>query len=252
MPRQKGIFKVKGTMGDTTFYKTTDGYMLREKGGVSASRIQNDPRFQRTRENGAEFGRACKAGKQLRVAFRSLYLETSDTRMVSRLTQLMTKVVQSDAVHGRGQRDVMDGTLGLLVGFEFNIRGKLSVSLFAPFGSTIDRVSGELGITLDSFVPKSMVIAPSGTTHFRILSGGAEVDFENGNFVFATDDSGILPWTMTPTATITLVNQVTAASTLPLFLALGVEYYQEINGEMYPLKNGSHNPLCIIKVDQAL
>jgi hypothetical protein len=42
---------------------------------------------------------------------------------------------------------------------------------------------------------------------------------------------------------------VTAASTKPLFLALGVEFYQEVNGQMYPLKNGAYNPLALVKVD---
>jgi hypothetical protein len=250
MPRQKGIFKVKGTTGDITFYESMDGYMVREKGGIDANRIHNDPRFQRTRENGAEFGRACKAGKYLRVAFRPLYMDTSDSRMVSRLTQLMTKVVKSDEVHERGQRDVMDGDLELLVGFDFNIRGKLTTTLFAPYTSTFNRATGALTVAIMPFVPKSMIMAPTGSTHFRILSGGAEINFNNGSFVFANSDSGILPWNMVATPAINLVNEVTPESDLPLFLVLGIEFYQEINGEMYPLKNGNHNPLSIIKVDR--
>ena len=66
MAKQKGIIKLKGTLGDITFYKSQDGFLAREKGGVEASRIANDPAFQRTRENGAEFGTAGKAGKMLR------------------------------------------------------------------------------------------------------------------------------------------------------------------------------------------
>jgi hypothetical protein len=89
MAKQKGIIKLKGTIGDITFYKSKDGYIAREKGGVDAKRIANDPAFQRTRENGSEFGRAGKAGKTLRMALRTLLLNSSDSRMVSRLTQLM-------------------------------------------------------------------------------------------------------------------------------------------------------------------
>jgi hypothetical protein len=61
MARQKGIIKLDGTVGGITFYKSKDGYLAREKGGVSADKIANDPNFQRTRENGEEFGRAGKA-----------------------------------------------------------------------------------------------------------------------------------------------------------------------------------------------
>lgn len=93
MAQQKGIIKLRGTIGDITFYKTKDGHMAREKGGVDAKRIANDPAFQRTRENGAEFGRAGKAGKILRASIRTLLLNSADSRMVSRLTQSMIKVI---------------------------------------------------------------------------------------------------------------------------------------------------------------
>ena len=35
MAKQKGIIKLKGTIGDITFYKTQDGYLAREKGGIA-------------------------------------------------------------------------------------------------------------------------------------------------------------------------------------------------------------------------
>jgi hypothetical protein len=50
------------------------------------------------------------------------------------------------------------------------------------------------------------------------------------------------------TVAINQVNAVTPASTKPLFLALGVEFYQEVNGQMYPLKNGAYNPLALVQV----
>jgi hypothetical protein len=92
MARQKGIIKLKGTIGDITFYKTPDGHLAREKGGIDASRIKSDPAFQRTRENGSEFGRTGTAGKILRTALRALLLNSADGRMVSRLTQAMVNV----------------------------------------------------------------------------------------------------------------------------------------------------------------
>lgn len=98
---------------------------------------------------------------------------------------------------------------------------------------------------LASFIPANMIAAPRGTTHFKIISGAAEIDFEGETYVVATSETAILPWNATAKAVINQVNAVTANSTHPLFLALGVEFYQEINGEMYPLKNGAFNPLSI-------
>ena len=252
MARQKGIIKLKGTIGDITFYKTQDGHLAREKGGIDASRIKSDPAFQRTRENGSEFGRAGKAGKVLRTALRALLLNSADGRMVSRLTQQMVKVIQADLVSERGLRNVIDGEAELLIGFEFNIRGKLGTSLFAPLVGGINRADGKITVDIDSFIPVNMIASPSGTTHFKIVSAGAEVDFEAETFVVATSETAILPWDVTPTGAISQLNLVTAASTKPLFLASGIEFYQEVNGAMYPLKNGAYNPLSIVKVDSGV
>lgn len=248
MARQKGIIKLKGTIGDITFYKTKDGHLAREKGGIDASRIANDPAFQRTRENGAEFGRAGKAGKTLRTALRTLLLNSADSRMVSRLTKAMIKVIQADLVNERGLRNVIDGEAELLVGFEFNIGGKLGTSLFAPYVGAIDRVAGSITVDLDPFVPATMIAAPGGTTHFKIISAGTEINFEADTFVTSSSETAILPWDMTPTVLINHINPVTANSVSPLFLAVGVEYYQEVNGRMYPLKNGAYNPLALVQV----
>ena len=109
MAQQKGIIKLDGTIGGITFYKSQDGYLAREKGGVSADRIANDPNFQRTRENGAEFGAAGKAGKLLRTAFRNILQNSADNRMVGRLTSEMVKVIQADLTSVRGLRNVLDG-----------------------------------------------------------------------------------------------------------------------------------------------
>jgi len=252
MARQKGIIKLKGTIGDITFYKTQDGHLAREKGGIDASRIKSDPAFQRTRENGSEFGRAGKAGKILRTALRALLLNSSDSRMVSRLTQQMVKVIQADMVSERGLRNVIDGETELLLGFEFNIRGKLGTSLYAPYTGAIDRVTGAITVAIPPFVPVNMIAAPSGTTHYKIITGGAEIDFEAETFVVGTSQTAILPWDATATVAVAHTNQVTAASTKPLFLALGIEFYQEVNGQMYPLKNGAFNPLAIVTVDSGV
>lgn len=249
MARQKGIIKLKGTIGDITFYKSKDGYIAREKGGIDANRIATDPAFQRTRENGSEFGRAGKAGKILRLALRAVLINSADSRMVSRLTQQLLKVIKADVTNQRGLRNVIDGEAELLTGFEFNINGKLGTSIFVPYVGAIDRVSGDITVAIDSFVPVNMIATPSGTTHFKIISAGAEIDFENETFVEAHSESAILPWDAIATVAINLVNTVTPNSSKPLFLALGAEFYQEVNGQMYPLKNGAYNPLALVKID---
>jgi len=77
MAKLKGILKIQGTLDDLTFYKSGKDHLVRTKGGVDKARIANDPAFQRTRENGSEFGMAAKAGKMLRTAVRLLMASRS-------------------------------------------------------------------------------------------------------------------------------------------------------------------------------
>ena len=78
MARQTGLVKFNGTLGGLTFYKSQDGYLVKEKGGVSGERIKTDPRFARTRENGDEFKIAAQSGKLLRDSVRLMMLNASD------------------------------------------------------------------------------------------------------------------------------------------------------------------------------
>jgi len=87
----KGKIKFKATFEDITFYKTKDGHLAREKGGIDASSIASDPSFQRRSENCSEFGRAGKAGKILRTALRTVLINSADGRIVRRFIELQRR-----------------------------------------------------------------------------------------------------------------------------------------------------------------
>ena len=249
MAKQTGIIKLKGTIGGISFYKTTDGHLAREKGGVDASRIANDPAFVRTRENGSEFGRAGKGGKVLRNSIRILLQNAKDKRVVSRLTKDLLAIIKTDTTNERGLRTLTDGDMNLLLGFEFNLNGKLGTTLFTPYVSAFDRVAGEATLNLAPFSPTLRIAAPTGTTHFKVVMGIAELDFANEASVFENDETAILPYTAADTAAIALTAAVTANSTVDVVQVLGIEFYQEVNGQMYELKNGSYNALAVVNVD---
>ena len=184
MARQKGIIKLQGTIGDVSFYKSQDGFLARQKGGVDKERIKNDPAFQRTRENGSEFGRAGKAGRMLRTALRLMVQNASDSKVASRLTKEMLKVVKSDETNVRGARKVNEGDLSLLEGFDFNVNGKLSATLYSQYGITFDRAAGTTSIDFADFIPANTIAFPSGATHMKLLAGVAEIDFVNERLKF--------------------------------------------------------------------
>ncbi|MFD2162230.1 hypothetical protein ACFSJU_07485 [Paradesertivirga mongoliensis] len=249
MAKQDSIWKLKGTIGGVTFYKTKDGSLAREKTSVDGNRIATDPAFARTRENGAEFGRAGKAGKLLRRSMRLLMQNASDKRVTARMTQEMMRVLKADSTSIRGMRNVLDGELELLTGFEFNINSVLGTTLFAEYSSAIDRITGELKVDIPPFVPASALAAPAGSTHFKLGICGAAVNFETEEIESILDSTGFQPIsTDILPAPLELSVNLTANSTNPLFLALSIEFYQEVNGQFYTLQNGAFNGMALVKV----
>lgn len=250
MAKLKGPIKIKGTIGEMTFSKTEDGYIVRDKTSIDGKRIATDPVFQRTRENNAEFGRAGKASKVLRNAVRTLLQHAKDSRTTSRLTAAMMRVLKADTVSARGMRNVMAGEPGLLEGFDFNKDATLGATISAPFVATIDRPAGILAVVMQPFNPSAQLAAPAGATHFKMVSMAVEADFTNEKAITGASETAVLPWDSNNTAIIRLENTITASSTLPLFLLFGVQFFQQVNGINYPLKNGTFNTLNLVKVSK--
>jgi hypothetical protein len=251
MAKQLGVHKLKGRIDELTYYRSKDGYIAAHNNPPTAARIQSDPAFVRTRENMSEFARAVKAGKLLRTAIRTLLQNAKDGSAANRLTKKMVEVIKTDTTSARGQRTVTDGDAELLQGFEFNADAQLRDTIYAPYTATIDRVAGTATVSIPSFVPINMIVAPQGATHFKIVSMGAEIDFAAETFVTDVQESAMLPIDTAATTVMDLANALTANSSHPLFLLLSLQFYQQLNGVDYPLRDGTFNPLSIVKVDGA-
>ena len=249
MARQKSFLKIEGTLDELTFYRNDGSYLVKTKGGVSADRIANDPTFQRTRENGAEFGMSASAGKQLRLAFRNLMMTASDKLVTSRLTKVMTDVKNLDAANARGERHVHEGFdlpegKAVLKGFNFNIRSLLSSILFKPWA--LNTTTGALDIT--GLIPAMDIATAPGSTHVSISAGWAKVDFATGEFETSISNKVNLPIDGNASnVNLTHPAAPTLATGINVFVVL-VEFFQEVNGVQYSLRNGAHNSLSVIEV----
>lgn len=248
MAKLKGIIKLEGTLDNLTFYKTQDGYLVKTKSGVSKERIQNDPAFARTRENGSEFGSSASSGKLLRTTVRNLMIKAKDGRVSSRVTQVMTKIKNFDTTSARGDRNVATGlaTVGgkdELKGFDFNNRALLNSVLFAPYD--LDLGSGE--ITILNMIPTNDISYPTGATHVSLTTAFLNIDFDTTiNSIEYSPTVNILIDMTEATQTLTPANSPTGTGN-DVYVLL-IEFFQEVNGIQYPLNNGAYNALNIIDV----
>jgi len=248
MARQSGIIKLEGTIGDLTFYKSSDGMLARMKGGVDGDRIRKDPAFARTRENGSEFARAGSAGKLLRSAFTQLVKKAGDRYMVSRLTKEMVAVVKADATSVRGERNVLDGELEMLIGFNFNEAVTLGDVFRAPFTNMIVRADQSAVLTVLSFNALETILAPQGATHAQLIIGFAAIDFEGGVFEAIESRSEFVDVKAVRVPDLILSAGLQDVGTRPLFLLVGIEFFQMVNGNYYSLTDSNHNALTIVNV----
>jgi len=229
-----------------SFLKTI--FMATQTKGITASKIKNEAAFERTRENQAEFSRGGKAGKLLRGIFRELLINASDKHVSSRLVREVMRVLHTDPVSARGERTVGKGDPAILEGFNFNVRNSLTDTLFVHYALTVDRPTGQVTMALPVFTPRTLVQAQPTATHFRIIAAAAAIDFDKGAYDFQQQASAQLAWDNKPADALTLQVTLPAASTNPIIVVVGVEFYQQVNTLMYPLKNGQFNAASIVKV----
>ena len=248
MAKQSSFIKIEGTLGGLTFFKSHDGYLIRNKGGVSKSRIENDPAFARTRENGSEFGHVATAGKMIRLSMSNMIANAKDGRLTPRLTKVLSKVKNLDGTSPRGKRQVSIGlatTEGkeLLLGFDLNSRAVLTSILRTPY--VLTPATGI--ITISDFIPQQMLLYPNHATHVGFSAAFVIVDMETGKFETSLSNVTNLPIDM---AAGDVVLTPVTVPTLPgiAFHLLLVEFFQEVNGVQYALNSGMFNPLSVVGV----
>ena len=246
MAKLNGILKIEGTLDNMTFYKSKDGNLVRTKGGVSGERIANDAAFARTRENNSEFGNAAKAGKLVRNTLRTLMMSAKDTRVTSRLTQVMSMIKNYDTTSDRGKRTVAIGianpaSLELLKTFDFNESAGFSSVLYKAYTVT---PAGKILIT--GLVPINDLAYPTGATDATFKGAFAIVDFATGTSQIEYTNEISVPLDAT-SGDVTLSPIVVPTGSGTKIYLLTIEFFQTVNGQQYSLKNGAYNALSIIE-----
>lgn len=248
MAKESSILKLKGMLDGMSFYKTSEGYRVRAKGGIEKERILNDQSFARTRENMNEFGNINSSGKMIRTAIGPYLNRAKDMRASSRLVSLIAKVKNLDETSARGERTFGNGIATaegklMLEGFNFNKAATLDSVLKAHY--VLDTATGTL--QLPAFYPAEDVQIPSSATHLTLgyACGGLMPETFKSETVYA--ERLVIPISQEAQDTELKLPSLLAAGSVTIHLIL-IEFLQEINGTLYPLKNGAFNALQIVKV----
>ena len=104
----RNILNFTGRIGDLSFYRMRgyDRVIVRQKGGPSSERVKNDANFQRTRENGVEFGGGSTAGKHIRLMLRA-QATGSQLTVHSDINACLRSLIPLDTTSARGKRHLL-------------------------------------------------------------------------------------------------------------------------------------------------
>lgn len=247
MAKQTGVITLKGPVGRLSFYKSRNGYLAREKGGVEKSRIMNDPRYARTRENMREFADNATASKLFRDALRPVISKIGDRRLNLRITQFLMQVLKSDEVNIRGDRRVKEGDWNLVKDMELNAGSSLGSTLFFELQFNDSPAAWE--VLLPAFTPQDMIAVPTGASHYKISATGVGLDFDSGTRSLASVSSPVVS-VLDPALAQALTVDKTQLSGTHFAFVLTVEFIQIVNGTEYAINNGAHNAAKVISVSK--
>lgn len=248
MSRAKGIPKALRDLGNYSFSKREGYFIITEKMGVDAKRIATDPVFQAFRENSNEFRRVTAIAKMIRTPLISLTKIASDNYMVARFNGYIIKALQSDTKNPHGLRNIIDGDIKLLIGFDFNKAARLTAIFTAPFTTTLNRQTGHHLINIPAFIPSTMINAPKEATHFRINSCAAEINFVQRSFIVEINNTTIFNLDDTVIGPLELNIVLAPQNAHPLILLLGIEFLQPVKGSLKTLHK-SKNALLLVAVN---
>jgi hypothetical protein len=215
---------------------------------VNRRRVLTDPVFEMTRQNNAEFTRACKANRLLRRAFKLAMHNKADRYVSGRLTKTMFMILQSDSVNDRGERRVTKGELNILEGFNFNRDTSLQNVVRAPYSVTINNDVSLATISFPLFMPKAMIETPSGANACMLTGIAASLNLEEETFPVdpvQTDVFDIRRHSREPLQLQLPI--IEHKSTHSIIIAIGIDFFHETRGRYQPVEK-MHNAMAVVKV----
>jgi hypothetical protein len=253
MARQSGIIRIKGKLGDISFYSQNGEDLTRIANGPSKQAIEKSPNFKRTRENNTEFGGSAIVGKAFKDGFQLAISKIKDSKLHARLVKVFREINKRGS-GTRGQRPfTIVANKDLLVGFEFDGRLSLDGIMLAPYSLSVNAGRTQVTASVPDFNTDDLINAPQGATHFRFINAISVLSnygYQNStkkyepvdttlNKLNATVYSSYLPIAGMVGAATTLIASLTGSPTMNtnvgLISCFGIEFYQQVNGTFYLL-----------------
>lgn len=232
MAKVTGIPLFVGTVHGLSIYKSPFGYIARRKGGPSRQQAKKSKQFENSRRASAEFGEASRYAGKLRRAVIPILSGNGGQRLIGRLTAKFRQVLLADPVHGKGERKVLSGNLGLLVDFEFgedcHVIGQMR---------GLPKISSGVAVLLD-FAGLGPVKRVAGAQYVRVVGGLVALHEQTESWPeWHFSEPLPLDKPLSELGLLEIPIPSVPAET-PLLLIVGTRYFQSLTQGSYPLTEG--------------
>ena len=248
MARQKGLFKVTGTLGDVNFYVVKEvGYARKAGGGFNGKAIKSKASMQRVRENASEFGHCSRVKKVFRLALLPLFDPPKSSDLHRRMMGLFTQLKDLDLISERGQRRVAPGIAtakGKRLLHDFVFVPECPAPAFVLDHSHFDWNTQTLTINSMNLRPLKF---PKGATHLKLTLGVLDFDFELLEYQLHSSPSLFFEKGST-TGLLKLQPEVVEAPTATGLALLGVQFVQVLDEKVNYLKGVNCLGCCILEL----
>jgi hypothetical protein len=250
---QAGIL-FTGTLGNLSAYRRSDSgdIHVRLKSGPSRKAIKNSPRFEKVRQNNAEFGARSSTTKEIRRAL-SHHWHVADYNFSGPLNALLHPIQKLDA-NFPGKRSVfLSRHRKLLEGFTLNQKFSLDNYVRAGIACSLTRDTAQATVEIPTLYTGVNFFSPQPQSWFRFVVSLGSVsdrifDEHKGIYVAAAKTSG--PKVITTDwyfwgqpfegTKLTLTGPSTLPDALTLILTVGIEFGKpDVTGEVQPIKKGA-------------
>lgn len=221
MAIQTGTFTLSGKLGKQVFFNKNGKAFVKDAPNPETYHLSEG-----SRKSGIEFGTASSAASLINKAFAPIATKVGDVDRIHRLKSLLIKVINTGPAELTGNRQPIDGDIGLLKGFEFNCHCRLSKLLAVSPTIEIDP-EDELRIRLPRLdIATDFNITPRADT-VVIQFMCASLDFAAGNGRFTRPEDLVLPLKSESFPGGSLILPLEDSDNKVLLVAMGVSFAYE-------------------------
>lgn len=248
MAKQKGIIILEGTIGGINFYvRKGKAFARKAGGGFNGKAIKSSPNMARVRENNTEFGNCSSAKKHFLLALKPFLIDHKDGTLHGRMVKLFQEIKTLDSVSERGKRSVANGILSvvgkqLISDFDFTLPCK-----------TLQILKTKISFDASQFKFDQLSIAGN---ELPFLHHATHLEIKLGvlNFDFSSYENSWHPSAVLLLKKEDFLSENSFSVTLPLpensrqIAVLSLRYFQEVGGDLYPLKGEGCVGFCVLEV----